>query len=1218
MSVAALPGRHRDGRPGVAIPVIFREARASAGSGAPTRRLRGWVRVVGALLALASLAAACSSSGGRTAGRPTVLPAPRLEPGAAVHGLLRPGETVTYPLTLRQGEYLEVYLDQPLDRARLFLLAPGQAEATGYDDAYGSGEFSAHPPAQVLWEVAETGGAYRLRLESLDGKASVRYRLTVGAAHPATERDWSRHRGVQLYFQAAKAQDEHEFEKALSLYREALELCEKGGYVRGTGSSYHSIGEVLQELGHKEEALASFEEARARWARLGETDSEVEETAWIAQAEMKLLRLDDAQRRLDEALVVARRLSSRVPEADVLDQICQLDHARGFAKEAIETCKQAVDLWRALGKPRQSTDSLNNLGLMYRDLGETAMARKYFREALAIFDRYPKPEKRATLLNNLGLLAEADGEYGDALSLYHQALEANEAADRWSHSGVNLYNIGRMQERLGDDDAALRYLLRAQDRLEQAGDVLWRIQVLQALGGHYAKRGELGRAREVLDHALTLSRDAHAMPQTAGCLDQIGDLRLVEERPGEALGPLEEALTLHRKMGDRWAEARVLAELARAHLLLGRDDGALEELRRAETLNDELGNRSALASNRYETARIERARGELGEARKSIEGALELVDAMRPEVGGEELRALFAATKQPYYDFYIDLLMTEDARDPGAGHAAEALRESEHARARSLLETLAEAHLDLDDDAPAELREQKAEIEHRLDAKELQRQQLVEPRAHIDDSQRLPASERSRSDTLFQVELDLERLLTQLRDVESRIRAASPRYAALTEPRSLSVEEIQSSLLDDRTTLLEYSLGAERSFLWAVTSDRLESFELPGQAELEGEARCLHWLLTSYQAPPVGDRLTEEGARCLGERLDAYRRAAGASAFEAPPARRARIREAFAETADRLSDQILGGAAKAGLLRPRLAVVSDGALQYVPLAALPDPASRGDRRPLVLGHELVRLPSASVLAFQRDRNEREAEARGEVAIIADPVYSPSDSRLDGALAASAGPGEGEAVRGRPSAEEPPLPEFHRLPFAGQEARAIAGFADPAETFEAEGLAASRETVMSGRLEGYRYVHFATHGVIDTSRPQLSGLVLSLVDDAGNPRADDGFLRLHDIYRLRLDAEVVVLSACDTALGREVRGEGLVGLTRGFMYAGARRVVASLWEVQDLATARLMERFYRGLIEGRLAPADALRQAQIEIMSDPDQALDFPYYWAGFVLQGDWR
>ncbi len=1170
-----------------------------------------------------ALACGCSSSGGRSAGQATVHRAPALEPGAAVRGRLRPGETVTYPLSLHDGEYLEVYLDQPTDRARLFLLAPGQPDSTGYDDAYASGEFSADPPAQVLWEVAETGGAYRLRLESRKDEETIAYRLTVGAARPAGERDWNRHRGLQAYQQALTLwHREGRLEEALARYQVALELCEQGGYLRGTASIYYESGQILLALGRKEEARKSFAEAVERWKRAGETDSMVEGTTWLAQAEMGLLHLDDAQRHLEASLAVAERLPSRVPEADTLDQICQLDRERGLGKEALDVCRRAVDLWQAIGKPWEATDSLNDLGLVYRDLGETAKARKAFQQALAILDRYPKPGTRATVLNNLALLAEIDGEWGQALSLYHHAFEGFDAAHRTAHSGVALYNIGRTQERLGDDEEALRYLQRARDRLEQAGDVLWRIQVLQALGGFYANHGELDRAREVLEHALTLSRDAHAKPQTAGCLGQIGDLRLAEDRPGDALDPLEEALTLYRETGDRWTEARTLAALAKAHELLGRDDDALDELRRAEALNRDLGDRSALASNLYDTARIERSRGELDAARQSIQGALELVDAMRPDIGGEELRALFAATKQPYYDFYIDLLMTENARDPGAGHDAEALRESEHARARSLLETLAEAHLDLDAEAPPGLRSEKAEIERRLDAAELRRQRLTQPRIELDDAKpRGEVEPAAASDALSQVELELERQLTRLREVDRKIREANPRYAALTEPSSVSVGEIQGSLLGDGTTLLEYSLGEERSFLWAVTADRFESFELPGQAELEGEARCLHWLLTSYQEPPAeeapGGDLPAEAVRCLGDRLDTYRQASRDRAFAALASRRARIREAFAATAERLSEELLGGAAKAGLLRPRLAVVSDGALQYVPLAALPDPGSPGAHRPLVVAHELVRLPSASVLAFQREREHPETAPRGEVAIIADPVYSPADPRLDSAPASRGAPEEGEAVRSSPSGQDAPLPAFARLLFADEEARAIAGFADPAQTFEAEGLAASRETVLSGRLEGYRYVHFATHGVIDTSRPQLSGLVLSLVDDEGNPRSD-GFLRLHDIYGLRLNAEVVVLSACDTALGREVRGEGLIGLTRGFTYAGAQRVVASLWPVQDRATARLMKHFYRGLIAEGRPPAAALRQAQIEIMSEPGHGLDFPYYWAGFVLQGDWR
>jgi CHAT domain-containing protein len=190
----------------------------------------------------------------------------------------------------------------------------------------------------------------------------------------------------------------------------------------------------------------------------------------------------------------------------------------------------------------------------------------------------------------------------------------------------------------------------------------------------------------------------------------------------------------------------------------------------------------------------------------------------------------------------------------------------------------------------------------------------------------------------------------------------------------------------------------------------------------------------------------------------------------------------------------------------------------------------------------------------------------------------------------------------------------RLPFSREEASAIASLVPAADALVATDFSASRAIVLGGALSGYGVVHFATHGVFDARSPALSGLVLSLVSQSGQPQ--DGFVRLNDIYNMRLDADLVVLSACQTALGTEIRGEGLVGLARAFMYAGAPRVVASLWQVNDLATAELMKRFYRGLLVERLRPAAALRAAQLALSRDPRWAS--PYYWAGFVLQGDWR
>jgi CHAT domain-containing protein len=332
--------------------------------------------------------------------------------------------------------------------------------------------------------------------------------------------------------------------------------------------------------------------------------------------------------------------------------------------------------------------------------------------------------------------------------------------------------------------------------------------------------------------------------------------------------------------------------------------------------------------------------------------------------------------------------------------------------------------------------------------------------------------------------------------------------------------------------------------------------------------------------------------------------------------------------------------------RKRLIVVSDGALQYVPFAALPVPpgpgAARNKPRPLIVEHEIVYEPSASsVAALRRELAGRRPGSR-TVAVLADPVFDRDDERVNGARRLASGDSverrpttaarpnrRGPEETGGPGEEMPAGLEralqtvrargaagarLPRLPFARREAEAIAAAARPGDAMKALDFQASRETASSGALAEYRIVHFATHGLLSAARPELSGLVLSLVDEQGRPR--DGFLRLHDIYNLHLPAELVVLSACQTGLGQEIRGEGLVGLTRGFMYAGAARVVASLWQVDDVATAELMRRFYRRMLREGERPASALRTAQVEMWQEG--IWRSPYYWAGFVLQGEWR
>jgi CHAT domain-containing protein len=262
---------------------------------------------------------------------------------------------------------------------------------------------------------------------------------------------------------------------------------------------------------------------------------------------------------------------------------------------------------------------------------------------------------------------------------------------------------------------------------------------------------------------------------------------------------------------------------------------------------------------------------------------------------------------------------------------------------------------------------------------------------------------------------------------------------------------------------------------------------------------------------------------------------------------------------------------------------------------------------LVATHDVIAVPSLAAVAALP---ARPAAPSKTLAIVADPVLTAADPRMHTAPAALAAAATPDAFLARSSVGL----RLERLPATSYEAETLAALVLPEKRFVASGFEANRDAILGAPLAQYRYVHFATHGLVDSRYPGLSALALSRFDEQGTER--NGFLRLHDIYNLRLDADVAVLSACETALGRDIRGEGLVGLTQGFMYAGARSVVASLWQAPDRAAAELMTRFYRHLLQDDLHPAAALRRAQSELAAE--RRFADPYFWSGFVLIGDWR
>ncbi|HJT66255.1 MAG TPA: CHAT domain-containing protein, partial [Pyrinomonadaceae bacterium] len=517
------------------------------------------------------------------------------------------------------------------------------------------------------------------------------------------------------------------------------------------------------------------------------------------------------------------------------------------------------------------------------------------------------------------------------------------------------------------------------------------------------------------------------------------------------------------------------------------------------------------------------------------------------------------------------VLMQQHAADPTRGFDAEALQASERSRARSLVEQLNEARVDIRRGVDVGLLEKERELTRDMNAKAQRELQL---KLRKDSGTELATLQR-----------EISALEDQYQQVQAAIRQSSPQYAALTQPQPLGLKEIQQQL-DADTLLLEYSLGAERSYLWLVTSDSLKSYVLPKQDEIQKLAQQTYESLI---------------ARSVSKSI------------ETPAQRTARIAQAdtqFQQSAAELGRLILAPAA-AELHNKRLVIVADGALQYVPFAALP----LANRRPLILDHEVVSLSSASAFAVQRENLANREPAPKTLAVIADPVFSLSDSRLKkGGETLFAAAASTRIIEHGPATAKGGQLSISRLPFTRTEADQILAVARAGSNLKAVDFRANRAIATGGELSQYRYVHFATHGYLDTTRAGLSAIVLSLYDEKGRPQ--DGFLRTHDVYNLKLPAELVVLSACETGLGKDVQGEGLDGLTRGFMYAGARRVIVSLWNVNDKATASLMQRLYAGMLRAGKTPAAALRAAQIELLRSPQW--QSPYYWAPFVMQGEWR
>lgn len=1061
-----------------------------------------------------------------------------LLPGQSHEGHLAAGQHDRFRVALAAGQGVALVLQQNDAMLRLHWSSDGGESPLLSTQAGRMAAITAH----LLAKVATT---WTIDVQVAKSDRAATYHLHLGAAHALTAHD-------------------RELAVAERQFADAETIRVAAGGV---------------EPGKKNADLAT---ARADYRRAAGHWRNQDAACAVLAANVGLARLEMAQARYPQAQAAAQAaldagcddehdLAVAADRAAALRTLASsLGYEGDFEASAVAS-ERALALYRRTGDQRFQGVVLGNLSAVYRSLGEMQKALVAAQTALGIAIETDDAQGVAFSRENIANAYLARGELASALAAYRRTLDDLRTTPYPMTEGLVWNELGTLYRRLGDSAEAQHAWQHARAVWETTGDRsgmadTWinegeaaldesayataaaaflraldiaradrlrspELHALRGLGMVAAGLGQFGEAARRLQASLALARDIHEIDGEAATEQALGDLDARRGRWSAAGGHYAKALASARRAADVGAEAAASASLSRVAV----HAGALDL------------------------------------ARRRIERALAIVESQRAGIAEPDLRTGYFASQREYYGLHVDVLMQLDARRPGHGYAARALEASERARARALQDMLSERRIGVD---------------HALDPALLAAEHVAEDRQRklAYRLARLPGRGFSAERARWQ--RDIDDASRALDDARGRIRAANPRYAELAHPMPLGLDEIQRILLDDDSSVIEYWLGEPRSYAWVVDRGGVHAYVLPSRTSIERQAAALRAELV--------------GAAMVGQ-----------TSMEQLAARAAAGNDTLLRSARALAQQILPADARRAL-RHQVAIVADGNLQTIPFGILfsfgkldGEAGAMARARPAP-----VYLPSIGTLRGLRGL-PRSSAPRDAVAVLADPVFRADDSRL---RASARTPGS--ALQGTLSnaVNEAGVASLSRLTHAREEAQSIAALASPRTSWIGLDFAASRDAVLHAAWSDYAIAHFATHALINARHPELSGVVLSLYD--ANGRGEDGFLNVNDIYNLRMPVDLVVLSVCDSAIGRSIGAEGAFNLARAFFYAGARRVVASLWPVDDRASAVLMRHFYRALLQRHESPQMALADAQDEMGNDPRWRA--PAYWAGFVMQGDWQ
>ena len=1084
----------------------------------------------------------------------------RISPGTSRGGEIAGGGKAVFEVVLSAGTLLRFSIDKGDLALTTAIYGPTRTRLAEHV----SEDFE-------LVEVSvpvDVSGNYLIEIRSRE-KADVprRYELTIeplAAITPTARKDSEAWQAMASAGVLRARWTEASLRQAIGEYEKAAVGWTSLDNLSSASHATLKSGDVYFLLSEYEQALGRYQSAATLAARAHDSLAEAKARSHTGRLYSYLGKNNLAQEELSKALNVLGPVDANTNSiakniyGEVLSNIGELIYSKGDMVKAREQFARALKFLDddRKGKARGHLFA----GYIAGSIGARDKAMSEISEALKLYRVTNDQSGEGLALTVLGLAHSVNGKQDSAIDLHNQAIGIFQTIGDRNSEAVALNAVGQVYESVKDFKTALSNYQKASEIFHDRGALEFEAGTIFKVAQMHRLMKNLEQALSFYERCLQLSRSAEKLRTEANALTDIAIIYAEQGRSKDALQQYNKVLRFYEHIDDRRGQVVALNELGTFLLQNGKKVEAAEAFRRALPLSEEAADTGTIIATFCNLARAERALGHLDQALSLVNRSLKKIEELRTDVGSPDLRASYFSGVRENYEVGIDILMDLDHARPGNGFAADALVMSEKSRARALVDLIRESGADLRYGVSKELISREAELKG-----------LIQRQAQYQMQLKLSGQDPSE---VAELENQIVQFRSEYQRIQAEIREQNPRALSLAQFQPLSLQDIQKELRPD-DVLLEFSLGQERSHLWVVTAGSFQYFPLPDHKTIEDRAIAFYKSVTER---PQLDQLE------------------------------------LIQTAAPLS-QMLFGQIATQLGNKRLVLVTEGALQLVPYDALPAPLESTPKY-LMEDHEIVQLPSIATLrAIRAEKKTRNVTGK-IAAVIADPVFTKSDTRVQGSslAVASAAPGverNESTERAIESLSRSGGPA--RLIHSAEEADAIAAAAPSGTTMIARGFDATREAAMNPDLGEYQIVHFATHGFLDSEHPGLSSIVLTMVDKNGVDK--NGVMPLHDIYNMDLSAELTVLSACQTALGKDIKGEGFVGLTHSFISAGSRSVVASLWKVDDRATATLMADLYQAMLQKGMSPAAALRAAKLKVMQD--KRWSAPYFWAGFVVQGEY-